>query len=83
MFDQATLDQIAEALERRLKADKPKTIERWPELMSIETASRYMDRSVSAVRHMIDAKLIPTCQIDRRVQLRRVDIDRLIEKKTA
>jgi hypothetical protein len=83
MFDQATVEQIAEALARRLKAAQPKPAERWPELMSIETAAQYIDRSVSAIRHMIDAKLLPTCQIDRRVQIRRLDIDRLIEKKTA
>lgn len=83
MFDQATLDQIADALARRLKAEKAKQPERWPELMSVDTAARYIDRSVSAVRHMIDTKMLPTCQIDRRVQIRRVDIDRLIERKTA
>jgi hypothetical protein len=45
--------------------------------MSIETAAEYMAREPGGVRHLLEAKLLPSCRIDRRVQIRRVDIDRL------
>jgi excisionase family DNA binding protein len=83
MFDQATVEQLADALARRLKAEKPKQPERWPELMSIKTAAQYLDRSEASIRHLLDAKMLPICKIDGRVQIRRVDLDRLIERKTA
>lgn len=57
--------------------------QRWPELMSIEIAAEYMGREPGGVRHLLDAKLLPSCRIDRRVQIRRVDIDRLMERHTS
>lgn len=61
----------------------------WPELMSLETAAEYIDRlkkdgtgSVEAIRLLIRKKLIPTTKIDDRVQVRKADIDKLIERKT-
>jgi excisionase family DNA binding protein len=83
MFDQTTLDQLADAIAKRLRSAAAKQPERWPELMTIETAARYMDRTPSAIQNMIEAKMIPVCRLDRRVQLRRADLDRIIERKTA
>jgi excisionase family DNA binding protein len=82
MFDEATLDQLAAAIAKRLRAATPKQPERWPELMTIETAAHYIDRTSSAIQNLIEAKAIPVCRLDRRVQIRRADLDRMIERKT-
>lgn len=51
--------------------------------MTIEIAAEYMGREPGGVRHLLEAKLLPSCRIDRRVQIRRVDIDRLMERHTS
>ncbi len=80
MFDREFINEIASAVAARLP--KPSN-QRWPELMSIETAAEYMGREPGGVRHLLEAKLLPSCRIDRRVQIRRVDIDRLMERHTS
>lgn len=35
------------------------------------------------IRHLLEARLLPSCRIDRRVQIRRIDIDRLMERHTS
>jgi hypothetical protein len=80
MFDQTFIDQIAKAIVAKL----PKTSgNRWPELMSIEDAAEYMGRPEGGIRHLIEAKILPVCKIDRRTQIRRVDMDRVIERHTS
>ncbi len=81
MFDEATLNQLADAIAKCLRAAEAKQPERWPELMTIETAAIYIDRAPSAIQKLIDAKAIPVCRLDRRVQLRRADLDRIIDRK--
>jgi hypothetical protein len=82
VFDESFIKQLAVALSVEM-AQKVKPLARqWPELMSIETAALYMDRTPDGIRHLIEAKLLPTCRIDRRVQVRRVDLDRLMERNT-
>lgn len=82
MFDTGFVEQIANAVFAKIRSERSKEPERWPEVMSIETVGKYLDRSPEAVRHLIAAKEVPTVQIDRRVQVRRVDIDRLVERNT-
>lgn len=80
LFDLEFINEIASAVAARL----PKApSQRWPELMSIETAAEYMGREPGGVRHLLEAKLLPCCRIDRRVQIRRADIDRLMERHTS
>ncbi len=82
MFEQQFVDQIARAVALELRKMKTNQPERWPEVMSIETAAKYLDRTPEGIRHLIDAREVPTFRIDRRVQLRRVDLDRLVERHT-
>ena len=48
---------------------------RWPEVMDLETASEYMCRTIPAVRNLIRTGQIPAMRGDRKVQLRKCDID--------
>ena len=72
-------DRVADAVAERLRSRR----QEWPELMSKDTAAEYIDRTVPAVDALIKKKLIPVCNIDGRTQIRRKDLDRLIERKTA
>jgi len=75
----ALSDCLAEALTERLKTRR----QEWPELMSKETAADYIDRTTPAIDALIKKRVIPVCNIDGRTQIRRKDLDRLIEKRTA
>jgi excisionase family DNA binding protein len=81
MFERQFVDELAERIAAKLRP--PATVDRWPELMSIETAAKYLDRSENSIRCLVEAKLVPSCRIDRRVQIRRLDLDRLMERSTA
>jgi hypothetical protein len=48
---------------------------RWPAIMDLSTASEYMCRTVQAVRNLIRTGQIPAMRGDRKVQLRKCDID--------
>jgi hypothetical protein len=80
VFDEAFIEQLAAAVAAKLP--KPPS-GRWPELMSIKDAAEYMGRSEGGIRHLIEAGLLPVCKIDARVQIRRVDMDRVIERHTS
>lgn len=80
MFDREFINEIATAVAARLPKAPSK---RWPELMSIEIAAEYMGREPGGIRHLLETKLLPSCRIDRRVQIRRIDIDRLVERHTS
>ena len=80
VFDETFIKQLAVALSVELAQKAKASPPHWPELMNIETAALYLDRSPDAIRHLIEAKLLPACRIDRRVQIRRVDLDRLMER---
>lgn len=75
----ALADRVADAVAERLKFRR----QEWPELMSKETAAEYIDRTVPAIDGLIKKRVIPVCNIDGRTQIRRKDLDRLIERKTA
>lgn len=81
MFDEPTVKQLAVAIAAELKHGREIPTQ-WPEIMSVETAARYMDRSVEGVRNLVKTKVLPATRIDNRLQIRRLDIDRLAERKT-
>lgn len=77
MFDEALIEQLAVAVAAKI----PRPVHgRSPELMSIKCAAEYMGRPEGGIRHLIETKVLTTCKIDRRTQIRRVDIDRVIER---
>lgn len=51
-----------------------------PRLLSVEEAAAYLGRTPGALRQMIHRGGVPTVKIDRRVQLDRLDLDKLIEE---
>lgn len=55
---------------------------RWPEVMDINTAAEYIDRTREGMRGIIRKGLVPITRIDGRVQIRRCDLDRLVERNT-
>lgn len=81
MFERQFVDELAERIAEKLRPAA--SSQRWPELMSIETAAKYLDRSENSIRCLVESKMLPSCRIDRRVQIRRVDLDRLMERSTA
>jgi hypothetical protein len=70
--------EVVDELERR----RSQPSQDWPAVMKIETAARYLDRKPAAIRHLLAAKIFPSVKIDGRTQIRRVDIDRIVEKST-
>lgn len=48
-------------------------------LLSVEEAASYMGRTTDAFRQLIHRGKVPVVRIDRRVQVDRQDLDRLIE----
>ncbi len=82
VFDETFIKELAVAISMEMTQKAKTSPRQWPELMNIETAALYMDRTPDGIRHLIEAKLLPTCRIDRRVQIRRVDMDRLMERNT-
>jgi hypothetical protein len=52
----------------------------WPEVMDLETAGRYMGRGPEAIRHFVRKRLIPRVGIDSKIQVRKADLDKLVEK---
>jgi hypothetical protein len=81
IFDQQFMNELAEQIAAKLRPVAGKA-ERWPELMSIETAAKYMDRSENSIRCLVESRVVPSCRIDRRVQIRRIDLDRVMERST-
>jgi Helix-turn-helix domain len=79
VFDQAFIEQLAAA--GAAKLPRPAS-GRWPALMNIKDAAEYMGRSEGGIRHLVEAGLLPVCKMDARVQIRRVDMDRVIEQHT-
>ena len=69
--------ELAQAIAVELRKTALSPAKRWPELMSIER-----DQSPAAVKALLHSKTIPSCRIDRRPQIRRIDLDRLIERHT-
>ena len=70
MFGQATMDQLADAIATRLEVLarlRPPAL--WPELMSVEAAAKYIDRTPSAIHHLIEARLFSRLPADLRVKL--------------
>jgi hypothetical protein len=82
VFDETFIKELAEALSAEMRQKANATPRQWPELMNIETAALYLDRTPDGIRHLIEAKYLPICRIDRRVQIRRTDLDRLMERHT-
>lgn len=82
VFDETFIKELAVAISVEMTQKAKAAPRQWPELMNIETAALYMDRTPDGIRHLIEGKFLPTCRIDRRVQIRRVDLDRLMERNT-
>jgi helix-turn-helix protein len=64
--------RVVELLEQRKFRIEQK---RWPEILDLETAAEYMCRTVQAVRNLVRTGQIPAMRGDRKVQLRKCDID--------
>jgi hypothetical protein len=68
--------RIAERVVALLEAKRFKVEQkRWAEIMDLETAAEYMCRTVQAVRNLVRTGQIPAMRGDRKVQLRKCDID--------
>lgn len=76
--------QVAVVVYEKLRADRPQFLnparidQRWPEIMDLETAGKYMDRGPDAVRHLVRKKLLPRVALDSKIQIRKVDIDKVV-----
>jgi excisionase family DNA binding protein len=81
MMENTIEQRIAERVVTLLQEHKFKIeAKRWPEIMGVETAAQYMDRTVSAVRNLVQDGVLPATKGDGRLQIRRIDIDRWAEK---
>ena len=58
VFDESFIQQLAVALSVAVAQKAKSNPRHWPELMSIDTADLYRDRSPEAIRHLITADLL-------------------------
>lgn len=69
-------NQIAERVVAMLEQKKFCVEQKhWPEVLEWEPAAEYMSRTVPAIRNLIRTGQIPAMRRDRKVQLRKCDID--------
>lgn len=70
------LKTLARDLAKELRRDQ------WPEIMTFETAGRYMDRSARSIEGLVARGVLPAVRMDGRPQVRKMDIDRIAERST-
>jgi hypothetical protein len=80
--------ELAPAIAAQIaKGDKRSAPLEWPETMTLETVAKFLDiASADSARHLMDnlekAGEIKRCELDGRRRYRKVDLLRLIERKT-
>ena len=67
-------------IEPRIAAITPNVIQ--PALLTVKQAGDYLGRSEASIQHMIFDKELPVVRSDRRVRLRRADLDKWIDENT-
>jgi hypothetical protein len=85
MFTQEFINALADAIAARISQKIPLTpvlpaqTERWPEVMSVPTVAKYIDRSEEAVYQLMKRGQLPVSKwIDSRPQVLKSDLDLLI-----
>lgn len=73
------LERLADRVVEKLDAKRTPIT---PRLMDLETTAKYIDRTLSAVTHLVKKGLIPVTKIDGKLQVDRIALDKLIEKST-
>lgn len=79
LLDDQELERIADRLAEKLEARRQCIT---PRLMDIPETARYLGRSVSAIQQMLRRGTLPNTRIDGKVQVDRVELDRLIKDRT-
>jgi hypothetical protein len=67
-------EQVSAKILLQIPSEKSQS-QAWPEMMTLKTAGRYMDRSPEAVRRLIRLREIPAIKGDRKLQVRKAAID--------
>ena len=80
MLLDADLDRIADRLVEKMEA-RGKGIA--PRLMDIAQAATYLGRTVSGIQHMLKRRTLPATRIDGKVQIDRLELDKLIADRTS
>jgi excisionase family DNA binding protein len=76
MFSAEFLKQMESAmLQQAAMLSGPVTALQWPEVMTMKTAAKYMDRSPAAIRRLIRLRELPAIKGDRKLQVRKSAID--------
>lgn len=81
-IEDAVEDLIVRKVVELLKPSKPSEVKRWSEVMTNKTAAEYMDRSARSIEGLVARRVLPVVRMDGRPQVRRVDIDRVVERAT-
>jgi hypothetical protein len=74
----ALLDALADKVAQRLRED-PLEQRPAPRLLSVEGAAKYLSRTPSAIRNMLNTKKLKPVRLDGRVYLDIQELDRMIE----
>src|SRR5579862_6683883 len=72
--------EVVRQIEPQLAKMTPNVIQ--PALLDVKQAGAYIGRTPQAVKQMIFRKDLPVVRTGRRVHIRKVDLDRWIEKNT-
>ena len=78
-------EQIAQrvvALMKKGSGELNRTRDVTPALMNIDEAGAYLGRSPKSVRDLIRKQIIRPVRIDRKIQIKRKDLDAVIERYT-
>jgi excisionase family DNA binding protein len=79
MFDQAFIDQLADAVASRITIAPSVIMKR---LFTLEEAAEYIGRSAKAVERLIQRGTIPVTKIDGKRQVDRTVLDKIISDRT-
>jgi hypothetical protein len=79
LLNDEELERIADRLAEKLEARRQCIT---PRLMDIPETARYLGRSVSAIQAMLKRGTLPCTRIDSKLQVDRVELDRLIKDRT-
>ena len=80
LLDDQELESIADRLADKLEARR-QCIQ--PRLLDISQAAAYLGRTTSGVQHMVKRGTLPVTKLDGKVQIDRLELDRLIKDRTS
>jgi len=73
--------RVAERLELKLQEMSGHKTRVQPRLLTVREAAIYLGRSESAVRHLLNRKILPSLKVGKRIHLDRLELNKWIEAR--